>query len=423
MSSQSINEPMSLESESASRPRASESGSTSERDSNRSTCEETSSSHQSSVDSFSAEHDPLESTTRELPLNSARHSFRQVPVPIPSSSSYKKRLRSRGLRVPNHELGRSNKRLKLSDPLDSAGPSNQADCEIADNMVATNSSTVLPDNTDLETEEPFIPPIVQRRSSRLRQQTTPQATLAKIETGIKLRRKANTRMDSNSEDSDSTLRGFKAGRTSGKLSRSQHKPTQSSKKNSRARRGQKKPNPSHPSLTKSDLDDLLHAIASTKTPSWMTRPSVNFGVTASGSAKAFEWLSFYTVYIVLTLIPQLYFSDDVKRQALCQSLILVIGITNCIVSRTFSQKDGDDLKLMLQSYREHLSTHWSDVSVKPNLHFIQHVPEIAQRFGPPVYTAGCNGEEVNGALIKSGKNYHNGKFPIVLLYLSLLIQV
>lgn len=142
----------------------------------------------------------------------------------------------------------------------------------------------------------------------------------------------------------------------------------------------------------------------------MTRVPRKIGMASSGTPKATEWLTLYTVYMVLSTIPLLYNSTDPHQKLICNSIIQAAEITNLALSRTFSPEDGDTLASKLKIFRDNLQYHWPTVTVKPNFHIAQHLPQIATLFGPPTYTACWVGERMNGRLIKVPKNRHAGVF-------------
>lgn len=263
-------------------------------------------------------------------------------------------------------------------------------------------------------------PKTTRRSTRLltNQLESPSSSIT-AEKRIKLNRKVNTTADKqiklnrkvnravvHSDESDTTVRG--PAEQSPQATRVTSQPTAESSHqhpSTKTTRGRSHPNPE---LTYLDLLDIHKAIATAKTPTWMTRPPNQIGMKSGGTPKASEWFTLYTVYMVLSIIPRIYHSEDIKRSTLCQSLIYAVEIVNCALSRNFSKHDSENLQHLLKTYRDHLATHWEGVSIKPNLHLAQHIPKIAKLFGPPSYTAAWVGERVNGILVKIPKNYHIG---------------
>lgn len=151
----------------------------------------------------------------------------------------------------------------------------------------------------------------------------------------------------------------------------------------------------------------------------MTRVPTTIGLAKGGKPKASEWLSFYTVYLVLSTIPEKYESPLAECQIICTSLIQLVKITNNIFARTFSHEDGETLQQDLQSYRQHLHSHWKNVSIKPNIHMAQHLPEVARQFGPLPDTAAWTGEHSQGIMGNINKNNHKGTFHLFLSFIAI----
>lgn len=246
---------------------------------------------------------------------------------------------------------------------------------------------------------------------RLASRTSANTSAGQVEKQVKRQQRLNKDSHSDSgSGSASTIRGppklgpykISAKRRLNPISNEQKTASERSKIDRRAHTA----NPLR--LTVSDLVDLQETIQSAVTPTWMTRPPKNVGMKSAGTPKASEWFSLYTVYMVLSTIPDMYHSEDPNRQAICESIIQACEITNITASRRFSHDDGDQLASTLKNYRTHLQLRWLDISVKRNLHFAQHIPKITRLFGPPSYTAGWVGERMNGVLIKVPKNYHLG---------------
>ncbi|EGG06657.1 uncharacterized protein MELLADRAFT_63283 [Melampsora larici-populina 98AG31] len=104
------------------------------------------------------------------------------------------------------------------------------------------------------------------------------------------------------------------------------------------------PHSSEPSLTPHELQMVHRSISTTKVPSWLTRVPNQIGTTRSGTPKAAEWLTLYTIYMVVSLIPYLHNSEPNSTSFnIHKALTLATGIINIAVSRTMTNQDINDI--------------------------------------------------------------------------------
>ncbi|OAV88113.1 hypothetical protein PTTG_00406 [Puccinia triticina 1-1 BBBD Race 1] len=161
-----------------------------------------------------------------------------------------------------------------------------------------------------------------------------------------------------------------------------------------------------PKILPSELEAVHRCIQLTRVPSWMTRVKSVVGFPGSNSLKAAEWLVLYSVYFSLTLIPIWKASSgNPNREALLNSTVELINLTNFLTSRTVDPDDLDWFSKTMINYRTVLAEGWKgQATCKPNLHISQHYPEHITRFGPPASTASWAHERLNGTLGKISTN-------------------
>lgn len=175
--------------------------------------------------------------------------------------------------------------------------------------------------------------------------------------------------------------------------------------------------PSGPSLTPHELEIIHKCIKTTCVPSWLTRVPHQIGMARCGTPKAAEWLTLYSIYMVVSLIPHLHNSEPNSTLAkLHKAILLATQIINIAFSRALKHQDLEAYSKLLLDYRTHLRVEWPAIQSKPNIHYAQHIPEQARRYGPPSYTASWCGERTIGTLVQTPKNKHQSK------YLSLITQ-
>ncbi|EGG09683.1 uncharacterized protein MELLADRAFT_103726 [Melampsora larici-populina 98AG31] len=107
-----------------------------------------------------------------------------------------------------------------------------------------------------------------------------------------------------------------------------------------------------PTLTVHELEILHKTVCNTIVPSWLTRVPHKVGMPMCGTLKAAEWLSLYTVYMVLSLVA--YHNDaephsDASKIHL--GITLATQIVNICFSRSLTPDDVNTLPYLLSQYR------------------------------------------------------------------------
>lgn len=169
-----------------------------------------------------------------------------------------------------------------------------------------------------------------------------------------------------------------------------------------------------PALTPHELSILHQCIKTTKVPSWLTRVPTQIGMARCGTPKAAEWLTLYSIYMVLSLIPYLDNSEPNSASAkIHKAICSATQIVNISTSRVVKEQDLQMYSHLLVDYRTHLQKSWPAIRSKQNLHYAQHLPEQCRRYGPLPITSSWFGERTIGTLVQTPKNKNQS-----MLYLS-----
>jgi len=140
------------------------------------------------------------------------------------------------------------------------------------------------------------------------------------------------------------------------------------------------------------------------------RLPLKLGAGSAGSLKAAEWGILYTVFYPLVLLPLWNLCDkNDDRKVLSESLVKLVHIIHCLNHRMITSAQLTSIHEVIQDYRKHTIANWPKVTSKPNIHILQHFPEVIERFGPPASFAAWAQERLNGLLGKANTNNHPGE--------------
>ncbi|POV96511.1 hypothetical protein PSTT_15601 [Puccinia striiformis] len=164
-----------------------------------------------------------------------------------------------------------------------------------------------------------------------------------------------------------------------------------------------------PCLLPEELLCVRRAIEQTCLPSWVDRLPLELGAASAGSLKAAEWGILYTVFYPLVLMPLWDLCDvNIDRKILSANLVQLVHIIHKLNHRKITIVDVSSLREAIQQYRKHTLANWPSVNSKPNIHILQHFPDVIDRFGPPAAFAAWAQERLNGLLGKAKTNNHPG---------------
>ncbi|KAI7943627.1 hypothetical protein MJO28_011276 [Puccinia striiformis f. sp. tritici] len=172
-----------------------------------------------------------------------------------------------------------------------------------------------------------------------------------------------------------------------------------------------------PCLLPEELLCVRRAIEQTCLPSWVDRLPLELGAPSAGSLKAAEWGILYTVFYPLVLMPLWDLCNvNIDRKILSANLVQLVHIIHKLNHRKITIVDVSSLREAIQQYRKHTLANWPSVNSKPNIHILQHFPDVIDRFGPPAAFAAWAQERLNGLLGKAKTNNHPGALSKTLFW-------
>jgi len=146
------------------------------------------------------------------------------------------------------------------------------------------------------------------------------------------------------------------------------------------------------------------------------RLPLRLGAASAGSLKAAEWGILYTAFYPLVLIPLWQLSNENENhKVLMDNLLQVVRITHLLNHRMISKDNLAAIHEAILRYRKHTLQHWPEIKSKPNIHIMQHFPEVIERFGPPASFAAWAHERMNGLLGNGKTNNHPSEQPLLKL--------
>ncbi|KNF02433.1 hypothetical protein PSTG_04339 [Puccinia striiformis f. sp. tritici PST-78] len=164
-----------------------------------------------------------------------------------------------------------------------------------------------------------------------------------------------------------------------------------------------------PCLLPDELLSVRRAIEQTCLPSWVDRLPLELGAASAGSLKAAEWGILYAVFYPLVLLPLWNLCNANEHcKILSENLVKVVHIVHMLSHRTITSDNVSLIRQEIIQYRKHTLANWPDVNSKPNIHILQHFPEVIERFGPPALFAAWVQERLNALLGKAKTNNHPG---------------
>ncbi|KAI7946017.1 hypothetical protein MJO29_012405 [Puccinia striiformis f. sp. tritici] len=164
-----------------------------------------------------------------------------------------------------------------------------------------------------------------------------------------------------------------------------------------------------PCLLPDELLCVRRAIEQICLPSWVDRLPLELGAASAGSLKAAERGILYAVFYPLVLLPLWNLCDaNEDRKILSENLVKLVHIVHMLSHRTITSDNVSSIREGIAQYRKHTLANWPNVNSKPNIHILQHFPEVIERFGPPASFAAWAQERLNGLLGKAKTNNHPG---------------
>lgn len=101
-----------------------------------------------------------------------------------------------------------------------------------------------------------------------------------------------------------------------------------------------------------------------------------------------------------------------------QNVLLNIGYlkscTNIVCSKSFSEKDPQNFEEFYKRYTKTSEKIFHDLVIKPNNHYVLHIPEQLRQWGPLGQVADLCGERLVGAIQNIQTNMHLCEFFFVI---------
>lgn len=155
-------------------------------------------------------------------------------------------------------------------------------------------------------------------------------------------------------------------------------------------------------LSKFSLATLRSTISSTSIPSWIDRPPTNLGEPSHGKTKSDTWFKLYQIFIPLAACQVWQPKSDGQLENLF-TLICAINLTS---SHTVTTSLPSTLARYLRSYLNSLRELHPQIRLRPNHHYMLHIPGMIERVGSLAPLAAWAGERLNREL---GGASNNGK--------------
>ncbi|MBW0531525.1 hypothetical protein O181_071240 [Austropuccinia psidii MF-1] len=150
----------------------------------------------------------------------------------------------------------------------------------------------------------------------------------------------------------------------------------------------------------------------------MDKSTLRNGSPSHGSLKAAKWALFYKVYIPFLMLSQQMSLDEHKSTNTQRKMGLSEEIVNELTKNTFHLIIAINIATswtVSMDYATAFSEHWKKFflsnqhlfpkqKIKPNYHFLDHIPKLFQHCGPAKASATWGYERLIGVLAKIPTN-------------------
>ncbi|KDQ06169.1 hypothetical protein BOTBODRAFT_181838 [Botryobasidium botryosum FD-172 SS1] len=149
-------------------------------------------------------------------------------------------------------------------------------------------------------------------------------------------------------------------------------------------------------------------MGNTDLPSWIGRTPKNIGTTLHGKPSADEWRNFFTVSLVITLIPIWSVKGDRFKKMLDNFMELVAAV-KLAHSRSTSSELNDAYQSHMARYVEGLLELFPGHNLAPNHHLALHLKTLFESFGPVQAWRSFPFERLNGVFQRTPTNMRPGQ--------------
>jgi hypothetical protein len=159
-------------------------------------------------------------------------------------------------------------------------------------------------------------------------------------------------------------------------------------------------------FNESEMARIHDCIRDVVRPTWMESPPKNLGQPSHGKLKADNWLTLFSVDLLMCL-PRIWGSTSNRRkQRLLENFFDVVSCTNIVTAFSTSNEAADDYMTHFIRFRREVRALFPDFRSVPNFHYGMHNGDLLKFWGPLMHVSEWPYERHNGTLQKISTNGH-----------------
>lgn len=173
-------------------------------------------------------------------------------------------------------------------------------------------------------------------------------------------------------------------------------------------------------FSESELMNIQQFLKHVVLPSGVEPIPKNLGDVSHGKLKAIQWKSLF-LYVIPLIILELLVLDVEDfltlstRHTIIRNIASLVQCTQIVLGRTTNQYNIDQFEKMYTIYCETSAKLYNNIKVVPNHHYVLHIPQMMQYWGPLMGVSEFAGEHINGLMQKFKTNHMLGKLVSIVV--------